>query len=648
MLYRHFFSLILVFALAFANCSSAADQKETVNPPQESSESTSEPTTDKAAFKLEKPETHLTGTFVSGEKFDSYDYVGNKLIFAFFNYKNKNAVALLKTVSELKDYEREKKFKIIPVSINHGEKAAVEKFLKDNGITLPTVLENSDLALAEQLQVQNEVSLVGLNNSHEIAFSLKKYEDRGEDANAGLLKNLEETLNIEKRFGTMPFLGIHPQAPDFKATTLDGKTITLSQFKGKVVLLFFFSPHCPHCQQEIAYLKEFVTPEVKAKGFEIIAVSVLEVVGRAKTQIEQFQLKDWYVIDGFDRKIKELYTQNTTIPEVFFIDREGKVRFYDKGYQPGYHANLNTMRLKKLLGLPNPPLLSSKRYNGVDTCMICHEDEYASWAVTPHAHAWETLEVKGEEFNVECAGCHSLGMNDPKGWKPRKMKNGETLAVVPEQYENIQCEHCHGIGGAHMSMPKSEEELKQTCLECHTKNFSLNFDYHERIEKVNHSDKEKVFAMSPEEKLALLKNVAKKPSQLFGSKIKYVGSDTCMQCHGDVHKNWKASAHGKAFESLKKDNKTTDPTCLQCHTVGYNQPGGYQDNKKPDFEGVGCESCHGPGEIHIKTKKKADIRDLGDDCPFCVIEQICLSCHDSKNDPDFNIYKGLETIKGHK
>jgi hypothetical protein len=52
---------------------------------------------------------------------------------------------------------------------------------------------------------------------------------------------------------------------------------------------------------------------------------------------------------------------------------------------------------------------------------------------------------------------------------------------------------------------------------------------------------------------------------------------------------------------------------------------------------VGCESCHGPGGDHIvpDTVKFGNIVSLGDKCDSCVILQICGSCHDDANDPQF-------------
>lgn len=597
---------------------------------------------------LKAPKNRYQAKFLDGSDFDSYDYQGQKLVLAYFNYNNRSALPLLTYLKDLKQHETSKRFKIIAVSVNAGKKAEIEKFIKDNKIPFPVILEDTALSLATKLNVENEVSLLGLDNEHTLAFGLRRFVAQNHpEAKSRFLAYLKENLLIKELGGTKPYLGIYPKAPQFAARTTTGEMVNLANLKGKVVFLFFFSPRCPHCQKEIAFMKKYFTPEVKKAGLEVLAVSVLKVEGQDAARIKNFKMPaEWKLIDDSSRKIRKLYSQSRTIPEVFYIDKEGRIRFYDGGYGPASQP-LITMKLNRLLGLPNPPLVTDKRYNGVQNCMICHEEQYIDWSVTPHAHAWETLELKGDDINVDCAGCHSLGMNDPKGWKPTKLKSGETVAIVPELFQNVQCEHCHGIGGAHVSNPLSKDQLKKSCLECHTEKFSLHFDFDERITHVNHSNKKKILEMSSEERMALLEKVSKSPHQLFGSKMKYVGSDSCLSCHGEIHKNWQGSPHGKAFESLKRDNKTTDPNCLKCHTVGYDQPGGYQEALKEDLKGVGCESCHGPGEMHVKTKSKKDIRGLGDDCPFCVVEQICLSCHDAKNDPHFNIYKGLEEIKGH-
>ncbi len=104
----------------------------------------------------------------------------------------------------------------------------------------------------------------------------------------------------------------------------------------------------------------------------------------------------------------------------------------------------------------------------------------------------------------------------------------------------------------------------------------------------------------------------------------YVGSDSCAQCHAGTHKHRKNTRHAHAFRTLQSFRADADPTCIECHTVGFSQPSGYQrrfgDTKLVD---VGCESCHGPASLHVEQYTPGkDItfkfRPLGkDDCRKC-------------------------------
>lgn len=136
----------------------------------------------------------------------------------------------------------------------------------------------------------------------------------------------------------------------------------------------------------------------------------------------------------------------------------------------------------------------------------------------------------------------------------------------------------------------------------------------------------------------------------------YLGSKSCKMCHIKQHKSWSESKMAKAFEQLKpgvaKEAKekakldpnkdyTKDPECLACHTVGFGKPGGYAIPKEGDApdamkerEGVGCESCHGPGSLyspHMKEHKDyklADVKAMGLIVPD---EKSCQECHNDKS-----------------
>jgi hypothetical protein len=71
-----------------------------------------------------------------------------------------------------------------------------------------------------------------------------------------------------------------------------------------------------------------------------------------------------------------------------------------------------------------------------------------------------------------------------------------------------------------------------------------------------------------------------------------------------------------------------DSYCQQCHTTGYGLPGGFESaGGSAALRSVGCESCHGPSQAHVRNPKLHT--------PFAARDQ-CQSCHDHENSPQFN------------
>ena len=103
---------------------------------------------------------------------------------------------------------------------------------------------------------------------------------------------------------------------------------------------------------------------------------------------------------------------------------------------------------------------------------------------------------------------------------------------------------------------------------------------------------------------------------------RYVGALRCKNCHsaedtGNQFGHWEQSKHHHAFEVLASDDAKkfakerdikdpqTDPKCLKCHVTAFSAPKEeFQKSFKADI-GVQCETCHGPGEEHVKARMKA-------------------------------------------
>lgn len=111
-------------------------------------------------------------------------------------------------------------------------------------------------------------------------------------------------------------------APDFTIQDSD-RTLTLSQYRGQVVVLNFWATWCPPCVEEMPSLVE-VQRRMRAKGVTVLAVSV-DVDEKAYHSF----LKDHHVdlITVRDSSQKNANSYGTfKFPETYVIDRNGRMR----------------------------------------------------------------------------------------------------------------------------------------------------------------------------------------------------------------------------------------------------------------------------------------------------------------------------------
>jgi peroxiredoxin len=122
--------------------------------------------------------------------------------------------------------------------------------------------------------------------------------------------------------------GNYPQAPDFKLTDINGKTISLSDYKGKVLFLNFWATWCPPCRAEIPDFVEAYGQE-KARGLEILGVS-LDTKGKdvVAAFVEKYKINYPIVLET--RKTTEQligdYEPGQYIPTTIVIDKQGRIR----------------------------------------------------------------------------------------------------------------------------------------------------------------------------------------------------------------------------------------------------------------------------------------------------------------------------------
>ena len=111
------------------------------------------------------------------------------------------------------------------------------------------------------------------------------------------------------------------QKVDFTLTDLQGKTWTLKELKGKVVLVNFWATWCPPCRKEMPDLNTLYL-RFKDQGFVILAISDEE-ADKVKPFIAERSISYPVMLDP-GRKVNELF-QVQGIPKSFVYDRDGKL-----------------------------------------------------------------------------------------------------------------------------------------------------------------------------------------------------------------------------------------------------------------------------------------------------------------------------------
>ncbi len=127
--------------------------------------------------------------------------------------------------------------------------------------------------------------------------------------------------NLYQYFLTSSSLKVGDAAPDFELQTLDGRTLHLTDFKGKPVLLTFGATWCPDCRIEAPLVEEVHKANPDLVVLLVDIKEDKEVVGQFA---EQFELTHPILLDR-DGSVSTLY-QVFAIPTELFVDANGIIQ----------------------------------------------------------------------------------------------------------------------------------------------------------------------------------------------------------------------------------------------------------------------------------------------------------------------------------
>lgn len=111
-------------------------------------------------------------------------------------------------------------------------------------------------------------------------------------------------------------------APDFSLPQLDGKPLTLSSYRGNVVLLDFWATWCDPCRDEIPHFVDLQN-KYASQGLQIIGVSMDDSPDPVRPFYQEFKM-NYPVVMG-SAKIGDLYGGILGLPVALLIDRTGRI-----------------------------------------------------------------------------------------------------------------------------------------------------------------------------------------------------------------------------------------------------------------------------------------------------------------------------------
>jgi peroxiredoxin len=124
----------------------------------------------------------------------------------------------------------------------------------------------------------------------------------------------------------VPVVGM--EVEDFRLTDLDGNQQSLSQYRGKIVLLNFWATWCKPCTTEMPAMQASFD-KLRDKGFVVLAINELEDDAKVREHIKTYG-HTFPVLMDRDNKVANQFGV-FGLPVSVFIDQQGRVQEYIKG-----------------------------------------------------------------------------------------------------------------------------------------------------------------------------------------------------------------------------------------------------------------------------------------------------------------------------
>ena len=114
----------------------------------------------------------------------------------------------------------------------------------------------------------------------------------------------------------------HPAAPDFSLKGLNGESIRLADYRGKVVMIDFWATDCGPCREEIPGFVE-LQDRYRGQGFAIVGISLDSSPEPVRDFYKEFKMN--YAVGLDSAELDQRYGGIIGIPTTFLVGRDGRI-----------------------------------------------------------------------------------------------------------------------------------------------------------------------------------------------------------------------------------------------------------------------------------------------------------------------------------
>ena len=161
---------------------------------------------------------------------------------------------------------------------------------------------------------------------------------RSNDTNrrlAGMRRALCFALALLCAAATAATPGIDERAPDFALKSSTGKNVRLSEFRGDVVLVNFWTRSCSRCKEQLDQVGRLLD-EFQGRGFSVVSVAITDEHHHVQEVADALRLGFPILYDD-EKRAARLYDPQS-IPLTLIIDAHGNIRHLHERYERGDEA----------------------------------------------------------------------------------------------------------------------------------------------------------------------------------------------------------------------------------------------------------------------------------------------------------------------